>query len=86
MSDRPGSQPPTVTRRRVRTRGGILARSLLLASLALGAALYWLAKDSPQVAADLRDYGLMTLAFVGVPILLAAASVAVLRLLRGPRR
>lgn len=71
-----------VTRRRGRRSGATLARTVLMASIALAAGLYWLGKDSPAVAADLREYGLLSVAFVGVPIVLAALVIGALRLWR----
>ncbi|MFK7915504.1 MAG: hypothetical protein AB8B93_16430 [Pseudomonadales bacterium] len=71
-----------VTRRRSRRSGATLARTVLMAALALAAGLYWLGKDSPAVAAQLREYGLLSIAFVGVPIVLAALVIGLLRVWR----
>lgn len=85
MTDELEQHNAPVIRRRGRRSGAALGRTVLLATLTLAACLYWLGKDSPEVAADLQHYGLLSLAFVGVPILLAALIVGMLRLWRSLR-
>lgn len=80
--------PGEARRRSGATRGGgaQAARTVVLAAVALAAGLYWLSTEGWLDGQDVRDYALLSLLFVAVPVLLAAAVALPLKLLRSRAR
>ncbi|MGI9326820.1 MAG: hypothetical protein ACR2PZ_16490 [Pseudomonadales bacterium] len=78
---------PRSTVRGSRTGSGRLAKTIVLAALALAAGLYWLAGESDVAAQNIAQYALTSLIWLAAPVVLAALVfglfVGLRRLLRG---
>ncbi len=80
---------PRPTVRSTRTGSRRLAKTIVLAALALAASLIWLGGESEVAASNLSEYALVSLLWLAIPVLVAAVGfglfAALKRLFQGRR-